>query len=514
MAGPTLGTYLRNLRQAMAAGALAACPDRELVSRLRAGPDDGAFRALLDRHGLMVLRVCRRVLSDPADVEDAFQATFLVLARRAGSIRRHSSIASWLHGVAHRTALKLRTEGARRKKRESHAARSVDHPTTDETPWGEVRTALDAELGRLPAASRAALVLCYLEGRTQEEAAAELGLSKRTVQRHLDRGRELLGRRLARRGVIPAAALAARLVSDCSAGAAVPRALLGRTAASAGITAGRAAPVGVLPPRVAALADGVTKAMTLAKCKIAAAVVVCGLVLGAGVQQFGPIPAAAQEPTPKTAARPAVPDIEPVDAGLVFDPAVQKQLKLSENQMNRLTAARDKGGAKAADQAKRVTEIDKRLQELQAEIERLHNDRATAQGAVEKAQTDSVKAALPDVLSRDAVGELRRITIQRMNLADALLDARIRTRLDLNDEQVKKIQELSEKGQKWSFQRAATLYTPHVEFTQSMVNLKENQLLSVYLGLNEPDRAELLKVLTPKQVETLERLSGMKFEKK
>jgi RNA polymerase sigma-70 factor (ECF subfamily) len=154
MAGPTLGTYLRNLRQAMTAGALAGCPDRDLVDRLRTGPDDAAFRALLDRHGLMVLRVCRRVLSDPADAEDAFQATFLVLARRAHTIRLRASLASWLHGVAHRTALKLRAQADRRRKREARVARPASHPATDDMPWGEVRSALDAELARLPAARK------------------------------------------------------------------------------------------------------------------------------------------------------------------------------------------------------------------------------------------------------------------------------------------------------------------------------------------------------------------------
>jgi RNA polymerase sigma factor (sigma-70 family) len=507
MAAPTLGTFLRRLGQAMAAEALADCPDRDLVERIRTGRDEAALRAILERHGLMVFRVCRRVLACPADVEDAFQATFLVLVRRGHTIRRRASLAAWLHGVAHRTALKLRTQADRRRRRETRAARGPNACIPDDTPWGEVRAVLDEELGRLPAANRAALVLCCLEGRTQEEAAAQLGLSKRTVQRHLVRGRDLLGRRLARRGLALGAALGARLVSDCTAGAGVPRTLIGRTVASAShAAAGRAAPAGVVSPRVAALSDGVTRAMCFAKYQTAAVLLACGLALGFGVRQFGPPPAAAQDPAPR-AARPAAPDIEPIDPNLVFDPAVQKQLRLSPNQVRQLTDARDKGAATVADQGKRVAEIDRRIQELQAEINRLDQERRTAQQAIDKAQGDGVKAAIPNVLSKDAVGQLRQLTIQRMRLSEVLLDARVRGRLDLNDEQVKKIQEINEKNNTFLFQYL-TLGQP-VTFATDQATVR---LGTEYLS-NE-SRAELLKVLTAKQREALEKLSGMTFDKK
>ena len=216
MSAPTLGTYLRRLRQAMAADALSSCPDRDLIERVRVGQDEAAFRAVLDRHGAMVYQVCRRLLSSDTDVEDAFQATFLVLVRRGHAIRRQSSLASWLHGVARNTALKVRTQANRRRRREVAVARTAPNCLTDETTWGELRGVLDEELGRLPESCRAALVLCYLEGRTQDEAAAQIGVSKSTLRRHLDRGRALLGRRLARRGISLAAALAVRLVSDCA----------------------------------------------------------------------------------------------------------------------------------------------------------------------------------------------------------------------------------------------------------------------------------------------------------
>src|SRR5262245_28158646 len=415
MAAATLGKFLRGLKQAMAAEALAGCSDRELVERFRSGRDEAAFRAVLERHGPMVYQVCRRALTSPADVEDAFQATFLVLVRRGHTIRKHASLASWLHGVARRTALKLRTQADRRKHREARTARPVAAGLADDTTWGELRGLLDEELQRLPEGCRMALVLCYLEGRTQDEAAAQLDVSKSTLRRTLDRARALLGRRLARRGVTLGAALAARLLTDCSPAAAVPRALIGRTTESARHTAAHlAAPASVLPARVAALSDGVMKAMQYAKYKTAVALLTCGLVLGFGVNQFGPRLASAQD-KPAAASRPPAkaPDIEPIDPNLVFEPEVQKQLRLSPNQVRQLTEARDKGTQAAADEGKRVAEIDRPLKELQAEIERLAGERSSALQGIQRSQTEKVRAAIPEVLSRDATHELRQITLQR-----------------------------------------------------------------------------------------------------
>lgn len=514
MGATTLGTFLRGLKQAMASEALAGCSDRELVERFRSGRDDAAFRAVLERHGPMVYQVCRRALNSPADVEDAFQATFLVLVRRGHTIRKHASLANWLHGVARRTALKLRTQTDRRKRREASSARPETTGLADDTPWGELRGLLDEELGRLPAACRSALVLCYLEGRTQDEAAAQLDVSKSTLRRQLDRGRALLGQRLARRGVTLAAALAARLVFDCSLGTAMPRALISRTTESARHAAANlAAPASVLPARVAALSEGVMKTMRYAKYKAVVAVLTCGLVLGFGVNQFGPRLAVAQDSKP-AGSRPskAVPDIEPIDPNLLFEPGVQKELRLSENQVRRLTEARDKGSEAAAEQNKRVAEIDKRLQVLQKEIERLNEERGNAYQAIHKSQTEQVRAAIPNVLSRDATQQLRQLTLQRMRLSDVLLDAKVRARLDLNDEQVKKIQEISEKGTGVTLHLDTKTIVETVHFTR--YQFQPARVLFLSDGVSDAKRAELLKVLSPAQREALERLSGMKLEGK
>src|SRR5262245_30435497 len=194
MASATLGSFLRRLKRGMAAESLAALADRELVEKFLATGDEPAFQAVLQRHGPMVFRVCRRVLRHEQDVEDAFQATFLVLAREARTIRKQGSLASWLHGVAYRAALKARSGATRRRRREAQADEPARPPALpDEISWKELRSVLDEELARLPERMRAPLVLCYLEGLTQDEAAQQLGCSKSTCRRDLERGRKLLG---------------------------------------------------------------------------------------------------------------------------------------------------------------------------------------------------------------------------------------------------------------------------------------------------------------------------------
>ena len=204
---------LKRVETLFQAGKAAGLSDGQLVDRFvqrrdRAG--EAAFAALVDRHGAMVLRVCRQVLGDPHDAQDASQATFLVLARRAGSIGRRESVASWLHGVALRVAAKARQTEARRRTREQRAVElmAVRHTVageTDECPerWGLVHD----ELGRLHASFREPLILCYLEGLTQEQAAAQLRCPLGTVQSRLARGRAKLKSRLRKRGFEPAVVL-------------------------------------------------------------------------------------------------------------------------------------------------------------------------------------------------------------------------------------------------------------------------------------------------------------------
>jgi RNA polymerase sigma factor (sigma-70 family) len=297
MAIASWSRFLRGLTRRMAAETLRDQSDRELVERFLARQDEAGFEALVRRHGPMVYRVCWRVLQHSQDSEDAFQATFLVLAQKLRTVRNRDSLASWLHGVAHRVAQKARAQAAARYRHQRRAALSEAVPP-DEVPWRELRTVLDAELASLPERLRQPLILCYLAGHTQEEAAGHLGWSKSTLIRRLEQARTALGRRLTRRGVVWPAALSAVLLSDCAAQAALPPGLIGSAVeAAAADAAGGAAPSAV-SAKLAAFSEGVLDIMWMNKMKIVAGVLVlAGVVLG-GVWLVGAGWLAADEPEP------------------------------------------------------------------------------------------------------------------------------------------------------------------------------------------------------------------------
>jgi len=193
------------IRQAFGAGSPRdpTTPDAELLAAYNRDNDQGAFAALVDRHGPLVYSVCRRVLSDPHDADDAFQAVFLVFLRRAGSLRG-GQLAGWFYGVALRTAKAARKTTARRQRLDAKYRetdpRVADEPA-DPAEAADLRAVLDRELGRLSASARAAILLCDVEGRTRKEAAAELGCPEGTIATRLTRAREMLARRLARLGI-------------------------------------------------------------------------------------------------------------------------------------------------------------------------------------------------------------------------------------------------------------------------------------------------------------------------
>src|SRR5690242_10823036 len=200
--------------------------DAHLLERFLARRDGAAFEALLRRHGPMVLGVCRRLLADPHDAEDAFQATFLVLVRRAACVVPRWALGPWLHGVARRTALKARSSAARRRLAEREAGRSRPLAAPPAPADADLRPLLDEEIGRLPEKYRSPLVLCLLGGKSRKEAAGLLGWTEGTLSGRLARAKELLARRLRRRGVAPAGAAA--LAQGAAAGK-VPAALAAAT---------------------------------------------------------------------------------------------------------------------------------------------------------------------------------------------------------------------------------------------------------------------------------------------
>jgi RNA polymerase sigma factor (sigma-70 family) len=268
---PVLRCFQQVTRQAEAAG----LSDGQLLERFVRTADEAAFTVLVRRHGPMVLGVCRRVLRDPYAADDAFQATFLLLVRKARSLRRPDLLGPWLYGVAQRTALKSRTLALRRRLRERPVQDVPAAAVADEVNGRDLRPLLDEAIGALPAKYRTPFVLCHLEGLTYAQAAARLRCPPGTLATWVARARERLRTRLARQGLTASAGLLAAV--------AVPPSLLAATVrmASASLT-GRAC-AGVVSASVVALMKGVGKAMLMEKLKVALLAVTAAGVLGAGV---------------------------------------------------------------------------------------------------------------------------------------------------------------------------------------------------------------------------------------
>ncbi|MBY0522236.1 MAG: sigma-70 family RNA polymerase sigma factor [Gemmataceae bacterium] len=277
------GDVLRHIRSVLEPPDDARRIDRELLREYAAGQDQAAFAALVRRHGKLVLGVCRRVLGDPHDAEDAFQATFLVLARKAGAIRKQCSLSSWLYGVAYRMALKARVGASRRRRREQAVAARSASTGTDDLTWREIRSVIDEEMNALADKYRAPLLLCYFEGKTQDEAAQQLGWSLGTFRRRLDDARERLQVRLRRRGLALAAALSSALLAQDALGA-LPTNLLPRTVEAAiAFAAEKPVAASLVTTSVVPLAQEALKAMFRKQLAVAAVLCLAVALLGAGV---------------------------------------------------------------------------------------------------------------------------------------------------------------------------------------------------------------------------------------
>ncbi|SIO35319.1 RNA polymerase sigma-70 factor, ECF subfamily [Singulisphaera sp. GP187] len=293
--GPSGALLMKQLRALCDGGAVGGLADGPLLDRFLGRRDasaEAAFGALVERHGPMVFRVCRAILRDPHDAEDASQAVFLILARRAGAIRNRDSVASWLFGVACRVSARAKVDAARRREREWRGAERAAQTASADRGSSEARERLYEELERLPEAYRAVIVLCDLEGLTHEQAAHQLRGSVRTVQRRLEQGRQRLRRRLSSQ----TASLASGLPI---APEAVSAACVETTARAAVwfVTNPGMLTAGSVPASVVTLAEGVLKTMALNTLKLTAiACFSAGIVAGGLVTQVrsaaGPPPAA------------------------------------------------------------------------------------------------------------------------------------------------------------------------------------------------------------------------------
>jgi len=290
MATAQIGNLLWHLRAIASRADGPVRTDGELLECFLARRDDDAFAALVRRHGPMVLGVCRRTLRNEADAEDAFQATFLVLARKAGTVRPRHLVGHWLYGVAYNTARKARLGDRRRRDREHRAGCDRASVTAATEPRDSIPELLDQELNRLPDRYRAAVVLCDLEGQPLQEAARRLDCPLGTVASRLARARDLLRRNLLRRGLTCAA------IGAALAPAVVPTALRASTARAGTLFA--AGVTDSVPATVISLTEGVLQTMFVSKMKLVAAIVVAlGLVIsGTGTWTT---PAQAEQPKPE-----------------------------------------------------------------------------------------------------------------------------------------------------------------------------------------------------------------------
>jgi RNA polymerase sigma factor (sigma-70 family) len=276
--------FFQQLRRNVLTQNGAGLTDGQLLSSFLERQDEAAFAALVARHGPMVWGVCRRLLRNHHDAEDAFQATFLVLTRKAATVLPREMVANWLYGVAHTTARRVNVATAKRRVRERQVTQMPEAATMPHDLWQDLQPLLDRELSRLPDKYRVVILLCDVEGKTRKEAARQLGCPEGTVAGRLARARVLLAKRLAPRGLVMSGGALAALLSQ-QAVACVPASVVVSTIAAARRSAVGQAASGVISGKVAAITEGVLRTMLLDKLRnvIAIVLVIFGVSVGAGI---------------------------------------------------------------------------------------------------------------------------------------------------------------------------------------------------------------------------------------
>jgi RNA polymerase sigma factor (sigma-70 family) len=316
-------TVIRHLRRAALLQEGSGPTDARLLEMFSAGRDEAAFEALMRRHGPMVLGVCRRVLRNAHDADDAFQATFLVFIRKAGSLRSRELLANWLYGVAYRTSMKARAMNAKRRTKERQAT-EVSRPASEACE--ELVAKLDHELSRLPDKYRAPIILCELEGKSRKDVAHLLGLPEGTLSWRLAHAKKTLARRLSRYGTVALVTALSESASTCL--TPTLRATTLKTAMTAG----------AVPAKVLALTEGVMKAMLLTKNKITTCAAVLMMLAGVGASGLT-YRAAAQSPKPKET-QVSLSQADEMDALRLEIEALRKELRATKE---RVKALEDQG---------------------------------------------------------------------------------------------------------------------------------------------------------------------------
>jgi RNA polymerase sigma factor (sigma-70 family) len=306
MATSSMHWVIQHLRKAALLREGAERTDGQLLEGFVSRRETAALEVLVQRHAPMVWGVCRRIVENHHDAEDAFQATFLVLVRKAAAIMPRRMVANWLYGVARQTALKARATRAKRQARERQVANMPEPEAVERQDlWPALRPLLDEELSRLPDKYRVAIVLCDLEGKTRKEAARQLGVPDGTLAARLARARTMLAKRLARHGLAVSGGMLAPVLAQKGGSAAAPASVMTSTIkAVASVAAGQTAVTGLVSAQVVALTEGVLRTMLLTKLKVKAAVLLvlgiafCGigsLIYTAKAQQGQPVKGQAED---------------------------------------------------------------------------------------------------------------------------------------------------------------------------------------------------------------------------
>jgi RNA polymerase sigma factor (sigma-70 family) len=533
----SMNRMVRHLKRAAFLGEQKVLSDGQLLQSFLSGRDEAAFEILVKRHGPMVLGVCKRVIGNLHDAQDAFQAVFLVLAKKAAAIVPRELVGNWLYGVAYRTALHARAKLCRRRARELQV-KDMPHPTAlPNFDLLDLHQALDQELTKLPEKYRVPIVLCDLEGRSRKDVAGQLQIPEGTLSSRLTTGRQLLAKRLSRHGLALSGGGLAMMLTQQAAAATMPSTLLAVTVKAAGLTAAGKSAAALLSTHVLALSQGVLKTMFLDKTKVIA-VLMFGLLLGGVGAGFVGLPGTNGDQTVHAAqptAKPAQPD-EPIDGTLLLNQQIQQELRLSKNQIDKLLAVSQKVDGKNEPNRKEIEQLRKQIEELQRKITKINDNINKIQGNIEGERKQALGKAAPDILSARALQRIREIQRQRRGLRQLLLDPKIQATLKINDEQFKMIENILKKeptgrafydldedswpdfflgrtikGNINSTEAATWLRRALVE-PQRMATWQYNTALFVDPGQDVHPLRQLFNVLTESQKKTLLRWVGEPYQ--
>ena len=505
MATSQMSEVIQHLRRLVLLREVAGLTDGQLLKDYLGHRDQAALAALVQRHGPMVWGVCRRVLRNYHDVEDAFQATFLVFVRKAASIASPELLANWLYGVAHQTALNARATTAKRGARERQVTEMPEPAVMERDLWADLQPLLDQELSGLPDKYRVAIVLCDLEGKTRKEAARQLAVPEGTLAARLARGRVMLAKRLGRHGLAVSGGALAVLAQNAASASAPTSVVCSTIKAASLFAAGQAAATALVSAKVAALTKGVMKAMLFSKLKTTIAIVLI-LGLGAtGATIFTCRTAAGQDDKkPAAQKEKEVPPASGVN--LIMNKSVQKELNLTADQMKDLRAG-----------AQKVLE---KYREQLANIPVVRGDPTRAGSAVEMHdpkmvaelhnQTDAEnKKLLAKVLKPKQISRLKQIDLQLDGIRALLQNKEVALALKLTDDQKGKVKKLFEDINAHA-KSVAPLANPDEEKTVQETRLKAH--VEAWNEAFKKATGKIPSLLTPEQRRRWEAMTGVPFQ--